>query len=34
MSTEQLLSGVEELVEAAAEYYTAVQTIIPAGGNE
>jgi len=30
MSTEQLLSGVEELVEAAAEYYTAVQTIIPA----
>jgi rifampicin phosphotransferase len=30
MSTDQLLAGVEELVEAAAEYYTAVQTIIPA----
>ena len=29
MSTEELLAGVEELVEAAAEYYTAVQTIIP-----
>ena len=29
MSTEKLLAGVEELVEAAAEYYTAVQTIIP-----
>jgi phosphohistidine swiveling domain-containing protein len=30
MTTEQLLSGVQELVDAAAEYYTAVQTIIPA----
>jgi rifampicin phosphotransferase len=30
MTTEQLLAGVQELVEAAAEYYTAVQTIIPA----
>jgi rifampicin phosphotransferase len=30
LSTEQLLVGVEELVEAAAEYYTAVQAIIPA----
>jgi rifampicin phosphotransferase len=29
MRTEELLAGVEELVEAAAEYYTAVQTIIP-----
>jgi rifampicin phosphotransferase len=29
MSTEELLAGAEELVEAAAEYYTAVQTIIP-----
>jgi pyruvate,water dikinase len=29
MTTEQLLSGVQELVDAAAEYYTAVQTIIP-----
>ncbi|HEU4909668.1 MAG TPA: PEP/pyruvate-binding domain-containing protein, partial [Propionibacteriaceae bacterium] len=33
MSTEQLLGGVEELVEAAAEYYTAVQTIIPAAAS-
>ncbi len=30
LSTGGLLTGVEELVEAAAEYYTAVQTIIPA----
>ena len=30
LSTDELLAGVEELVEAAAEYYTAVQTIIPA----
>ena len=30
LSTGELLAGVEELVEAAAEYYTAVQTIIPA----
>jgi rifampicin phosphotransferase len=29
MTTEQLLDGVQELVDAAAEYYTAVQTIIP-----
>jgi phosphoenolpyruvate synthase/pyruvate phosphate dikinase len=29
MSTEQLMGGVEALVAAAAEYYTAVQTIIP-----
>ena len=29
MSIEELLAGAEELVEAAAEYYTAVQTIIP-----
>jgi pyruvate,water dikinase len=29
MSTEELLAGVQELVQAAAEYYTAVQTIIP-----
>ena len=29
MSTDELLAGVEELVAAAAEYYTAVQTIIP-----
>jgi phosphohistidine swiveling domain-containing protein len=30
LSTHELLAGVVELVEAAAEYYTAVQTIIPA----
>jgi phosphohistidine swiveling domain-containing protein len=30
LSIGELLTGVEELVEAAAEYYTAVQTIIPA----
>jgi rifampicin phosphotransferase len=30
LGTEELLAGVQELVEAAAEYYTAVQTIIPA----
>jgi rifampicin phosphotransferase len=30
LSTDELLAGVEELVDAAAEYYTAVQTIIPA----
>jgi phosphohistidine swiveling domain-containing protein len=30
LSTDELLAGVQELVEAAAEYYTAVQTIIPA----
>jgi rifampicin phosphotransferase len=29
LSTEELLAGVQELVDAAAEYYTAVQTIIP-----
>jgi rifampicin phosphotransferase len=29
MSTDQLMEGVKELVHAAAEYYTAVQTIIP-----
>jgi phosphohistidine swiveling domain-containing protein len=29
MTSEQLLDGVQELVDAAAEYYTAVQTIIP-----
>ncbi len=29
MSTEQLIGGVAELVYAAAEYYTSVQTIIP-----
>ena len=29
MSTQELLAGVQELVDAAAEYYTAVQTIIP-----
>jgi rifampicin phosphotransferase len=29
MSTDVLLAGVQELVDAAAEYYTAVQTIIP-----
>ena len=29
MTTEQLLAGVQELVDAAAEYYTAVQTVIP-----
>jgi phosphohistidine swiveling domain-containing protein len=29
MTTAELLSGVQELVDAAAEYYTAVQTIIP-----
>ena len=28
LSTDELLAGVQELVEAAAEYYTAVQTII------
>ncbi len=28
-STDELLGGVQELVDAAAEYYTAVQTIIP-----
>jgi phosphohistidine swiveling domain-containing protein len=30
LSTDEMLAGVQELVEAAAEYYTAVQTIIPA----
>ena len=30
LSTEELLAGVQQLVDAAAEYYTAVQTIIPA----
>src|SRR4029453_14373019 len=30
LSTDELLAGVQELVDAAAEYYTAVQTIIPA----
>jgi rifampicin phosphotransferase len=30
VSTEELLAGVQQLVDAAAEYYTAVQTIIPA----
>ena len=29
MSIEQLMDGVEALVAAATEYYTAVQTIIP-----
>jgi pyruvate,water dikinase len=29
MTTAELLDGVQELVEAAAEYYTSVQTIIP-----
>jgi rifampicin phosphotransferase len=29
LSTDDLLAGVQELVDAAAEYYTAVQTIIP-----
>ena len=29
LSTDGLLAGVQELVDAAAEYYTAVQTIIP-----
>ena len=29
MTTAQVLDGVQELVDAAAEYYTAVQTIIP-----
>ena len=29
LSTDELLDGVQELVDAAAEYYTAVQTIIP-----
>jgi rifampicin phosphotransferase len=29
LSTDELLAGVQELVNAAAEYYTAVQTIIP-----
>jgi len=29
LSTGELLAGVQELVDAAAEYYTAVQTIIP-----
>jgi pyruvate,water dikinase len=29
MTTAQLLDGVQELVDAAAKYYTAVQTIIP-----
>ena len=29
LSTDELLAGVQELVDAAAEYYTAVQTIIP-----
>jgi rifampicin phosphotransferase len=29
LSTDELLGGVQELVDAAAEYYTAVQTIIP-----
>jgi phosphohistidine swiveling domain-containing protein len=29
MTSAQLLDGVQELVDAAAEYYTAVQTIIP-----
>ncbi|HET6760334.1 MAG TPA: PEP/pyruvate-binding domain-containing protein, partial [Propionibacteriaceae bacterium] len=33
MTTEQLLGGVEELVEAGAEYYTSVQTIIPAAAS-
>jgi rifampicin phosphotransferase len=33
MSTQQLLAGVEELVEAGAEYYTSVQTIIPAAAS-
>ena len=30
LSTEELLAGAQQLVDAAAEYYTAVQTIIPA----
>jgi rifampicin phosphotransferase len=29
LGTDELLAGVQELVDAAAEYYTAVQTIIP-----
>jgi rifampicin phosphotransferase len=29
LTTDELLAGVQELVDAAAEYYTAVQTIIP-----
>ena len=29
LSTDELLAGVQELVDGAAEYYTAVQTIIP-----
>jgi phosphohistidine swiveling domain-containing protein len=29
LSTDELLAGVQDLVDAAAEYYTAVQTIIP-----
>ena len=29
MTTDQLLGGVKELVDAAAEYYTSVQAIIP-----
>jgi pyruvate,water dikinase len=29
LGTDELLGGVQELVDAAAEYYTAVQTIIP-----
>jgi phosphohistidine swiveling domain-containing protein len=29
LSTDELLAGAQELVDAAAEYYTAVQTIIP-----
>ena len=34
MSIEQLMDGVEALVAAATEYYTAVQTIIPRGGQQ
>ena len=30
VTTEELLAGLQQLVDAAAEYYTAVQTIIPA----
>jgi phosphohistidine swiveling domain-containing protein len=30
LSTDELVAGVQQLVDAAAEYYTAVQTIIPA----
>ncbi len=30
LSTKELLAGAQQLVDAAAEYYTAVQTIIPA----